>query len=339
MKNIKWLLGLLVLILGSAMAVSCGKNLPSGTGPTGPVTVVQVPPTPTITLSPTVTLSPTATFSPTLTGTTTFSSTPTLTGTPTPNYPFSSQFGGAGTGNGKLTWPYGVAVDSKNYIYVADYRNDLIQKFTPSGGFVNQFTVTSGPTALALDAYGNIYVLSKDPGGWLAVYNSTGTFLTQWDQFNESNGLAVDAQGYVYVGDTGDELLKKFTSNGTPVTQWAVPWPNGVAVDTNGDIYVASQTNQSVMKFSPDGALLGQCHGFTIPYGVAVDANHNVYATDETTKLVMKFDSNCNFITSWGGSGTGLGTFTQPEDLAVNSNGWVYVADSSTDLVQIFSPY
>jgi sugar lactone lactonase YvrE len=192
---------------------------------------------------------------------------------------------------------------------------------------------------LGLDTYGNIYVVNNNEPGSLAVYTSTGTAVTQWGGFSDANGLAVDAESYVYVGDTGNNLLKKFTSSGSPVTQWSIPLPNGVAVDTNGEIYVASHTNQTVMKLSADGVLLAQCHGFLGPYGVALDANHNVYATDPFAKTVLKFDSNCNFLMSWGGSGTGNGTFGQPEGLAVNSNGWVYVADSTTDLVEIFSPY
>src|SRR5207247_4943924 len=52
---------------------------------------------------------------------------------------------------------------------------------------------------------------------------------------------------------------------------------------------------------------------------------------------LQKFDLNGNFITSWGGFGTGNGQFSNPASVAVDSSGNVYVLDGSNRRVQKFT--
>ena len=46
---------------------------------------------------------------------------------------FLTQWGSFGTGNGQFSYPHGVALDSSDNVYVADWNNHRIQKFTSSG--------------------------------------------------------------------------------------------------------------------------------------------------------------------------------------------------------------
>jgi DNA-binding beta-propeller fold protein YncE len=76
--------------------------------------------------------------------------------------------------------PWGVTLDSQGNVFVADWRNDRVQKFTPEGGF-------------------------------LASYGESG----QGDgQFNRPSSVAVDSDGYIYVADRGNERVQVLRPDG-----------------------------------------------------------------------------------------------------------------------------
>ena len=91
-----------------------------------------------------------------------------------------SQWGSGGDGEGEFNMPWGLASDSDSNIYVADWRNDRIQKFTSDGEF--------------LQAWGG----SDAEDG----------------VFNRPSGLAVDADGVLYVADWGNERVQVLTQRG-----------------------------------------------------------------------------------------------------------------------------
>jgi hypothetical protein len=69
--------------------------------------------------------------------------------------------------------------------------------------------------------------------------------------------VAVDTSGNVYVADTNNDRIQKFTSDGTFLTTWGsegsgdgqFDWPSGVAVDASGNVYVADRGNDRIQKF------------------------------------------------------------------------------------------
>ena len=77
-----------------------------------------------------------------------------------------ARLGRPGSGDGQLSYPYGVAVDSSGNVYVSDTGNDRVQKFTAGGAFLaawgsygsanGQF---NGPTGIAADSGGNVFVV------------------------------------------------------------------------------------------------------------------------------------------------------------------------------------
>ena len=65
----------------------------------------------------------------------------------------------------------GIAVDNQGHIYVADARNQRVQKFTPGGEFQVAFGAPGtgpgqfeAPAGLAVDAQGHVYVGMGRPG-------------------------------------------------------------------------------------------------------------------------------------------------------------------------------
>ena len=84
---------------------------------------------------------------------------------------YLGQFGAAGSGNGQMSSPGGVAIDpvSRN-ILVADYNNNRVEIFSPSGVYLSQFGGPgsgdgdfNGPDGLDIDRVtGDVYVVDRN---------------------------------------------------------------------------------------------------------------------------------------------------------------------------------
>jgi DNA-binding beta-propeller fold protein YncE len=173
-------------------------------------------------------------------------------------------------------------------------------------------------------------------------------------QFNDHWGIAVDSSGNVYVADSGNDRIQKFTSTGTFITKWGsygadsglFSSPRSVAVDSLGNVYVTDSSNHRIQKFTSTGTFVtkwgfsGGGSGylqFKYPLGIAVDTLDNVYVADTSNHRIQKFSSNGASITDWGSSGSGDGQFSYPGGVAVDSSGNVYVADTHNHRIQKFN--
>jgi len=154
----------------------------------------------------------------------------------------------------------------------------------------------------------------------------------------------------VYVADTGNHRIQKFTSIGTFITAWGdsgsgdgqFDVPRGVAVDSSGSVYVVDTGNHRIQKFDSEGydtqwGTQGAGDGqFSSPSGVAVDGSGNVYVVDTGNHRIQKFDRG-GYDTQWGTYGTGDGQFMSPSGAALDDSGNVYVADTGNHRIQKFS--
>ncbi len=183
-------------------------------------------------------------------------------------------------------------------------------------------------------------------------------YVAQWGSFGIGNGcfnipagIAIDASGYVYVSDSGNHRIQKFTKNGAFISTWGAPGsgagefnnPSGVAVNGAGNIYVADFGNDRIQKFDSLGNYIlawggtGSAPGqFSQPEGLCCDTSGNVYVAEYSNHRVQKFDSNGTYITSWGTFGTLPGQFYRPVGVSADNSGNIYVADSGNDRVQKF---
>jgi hypothetical protein len=183
-------------------------------------------------------------------------------------------------------------------------------------------------------------------------YERMWPVLKQAWYFNYPYGIAIDRGGNVYVADTNNNCIQKFTSNGQFVTKWGswgsgdgqFHWPSGITVDSRGYVYVTDTFNYCIQKFTSDGQFIAkwgsQGNGdgkFNQPHAVAVDISDYVYVADTENNRIQKFTSDGQFVTKWGSGGNGDGQFTEAFAIAVDNSGSVYVADLLNSRIQKFS--
>jgi len=134
----------------------------------------------------------------------------------------------------------------------------------------------------------------------------------------------------------------------TPIGPGTFNEPWGVAVGPDGSVYVTDTWNHRVQKFTADGRFVrtwgtfGQGdtpESFYGPRGLAVDDKGRVYVTDTGNKRVVVFDADGNFVTQFGSAGFDPGTFDEPVGIAIDKNGTVYIADTWNQRIQTFTRF
>ena len=152
-----------------------------------------------------------------------------------------------------------------------------------------------------------------------------GSFGTGDNQFYTPVGVATNLGGDVFVIDSNNCRVQRFSSDGVYVTQWGsqgsgnsqFALPSDIAVDSNGDVYVADTVNGRIQKFSGTGTFLTSWIAYS--HGIAVDALDNVWISGR--EEVRKFTSNGSLIAQWPVPPGYI------DDVAVDVGGNVFVVD------------
>lgn len=112
--------------------------------------------------------------------------------------------------------------------------------------------------------------------GWQSVFNGSkngnGTGVLSQNHYiffsntgdpagglNSPTALAYDSKGYIYVIDSGNNRIVKYTKSGTYVTDFGggtLSNPQGLTVDTAGRVYVADTGNGCIRQYSSSGSLI-----------------------------------------------------------------------------------
>ncbi len=203
-------------------------------------------------------------------------------------------------------------MDKVGNVYFADSKSEVVRQITPQGALVNlagddqtidagdgamaTLSVVDGPVdvAEAGNGSGNLYILEQQgnkirvitPNGNIATYAGTGlpgfpgspTGVALSQPLNSPQGLAVDSSGALYIADTGNNLIRKITTDGNittvagsgvsgytgdggPATSASLRNPTAVAVDSNGNLFIADTRNDVIREVGAADGIISTVAG------------------------------------------------------------------------------
>jgi len=249
-----------------------------------------------------------------------------------------------GTGiNAEFNVTNNISTDAQGNVYVPDENNERIRKISSQGvvitiagngiqGNANGLANTAefnGPSAVCVDAQGNVYVSDQfnniirkiTLAGVVSTLAGNGIQgyadgIATNAEFNGLGGMVVDAQGNVYVGEIGNNRIRRITPEGVTTT-----------IAGNGIVGYIDNTGTNAE--------------FSGPIGLAMDSQDNIYATDYNNNVIRKITSS-GVVSTLAGNGTagyadGAATnaeFDHPWGVAVDAQGNVYVSDGGNNRVR-----
>ena len=260
--------------------------------------------------------------------------------------------------------PWGVAVDKKEQLIVADKGSHCItvydkegkkvQSFGSWGTKEGQFTyprgvaVTNDGQILVTD-YHRLQKLTPEGRCVMSVGSSKGGSGPL--QFNKPRGISVHpTTGQIFVADYDNHRIQvingDFTyshsigSEGTAPGQLNHPW--GVALDGVGNVYVANTGNHCIDVFTSDHKYLRQFGSIgsidgklNFPSSITIDTHNTVYVTEYGNHRISVFTNDGVFKRHIGHQLQGDGEFIYPLGITVDMLGNLYVSDSGNNRVVI----
>jgi len=204
---------------------------------------------------------------------------------------------------------YDIVVDgtaAATVVYISDYTNDTVYKFTADGEYLGRIGASGleqgsfyGPTSLAIDADGNLYVIDSGnmrvqkfspDGRLLLVFGREGE---KEGDFSHPSGIAVDAAGNIYVSDREKQTIGRYDRNGNFLSLLegkALTDPYGISYTDDNRLFIGDGSRivtfdltHSVWKEIQTGKQLGRV------MDVKIDSLGQLYACDFETDEVLQF--------------------------------------------------
>ena len=210
--------------------------------------------------------------------------------------------GGSGSEDGQLSNPGQADVRSATgKLYVADTGNNRVEVFSAeTGGAYDSQVAITAPKGLAIDqSTGDVYVANASG---ISKFDSSLNQIAgpAWTDPAVTGTLAVDPSTHdLLVADQGANLIRRFSSTGTPGATFAAERPLDLAVDSTGDVIVITSTgditqqcgaSSTVRRLSAAGVSEGTIGSLAAPAAVVIDPDDD--------SVVVTFAINGFFCTS-----------------------------------------
>ncbi|CAF0902732.1 unnamed protein product [Adineta steineri] len=280
--------------------------------------------------------------------------------------------GGSGYGQklNHLNSPFGIFIDKKKNIFIADWWNHRIvewkynakegQIIAGGNGYGDLMNQLNGPTNMIVDQQ-NHSIIIADRGNrrvirWL---NQNHQILIQ---NTDCYGLAMDKNGFLYVSDSSKNEVRRWkmgeynnegivvaggNGKGDQLNQFNSP--GFIFVDGDQSIYVSDRDNHRVMKWrrgAKEGRIVAGGHGYgrnlnqlSKPEGVIVDDFGQIYVADYENHLVMRWcegDEEGEIVVGGNGQGYQSHQLNCPTGLSFDDEGNLYVVDWKNHRIEKF---
>ena len=255
--------------------------------------------------------------------------------------------------------PYGVSVDRKGKIYIADSGHgrvlclDLEEEEYKLFGDKGRIKLRM-PVGVFVDRMENVYVsdvlLDK-----VIVYNRIGEtilVLGKKGEFDNPCGIFVsEKNNMLYIVDTRHHCVKVYFKDGLlhkvigkrGSGDGEFNFPTNIWIDNDGKIYVTDTLNFRVQIFDRYGEFiekfgkLGSRYGsFTKPKGIALDSDGQIYIADAELRNFQIFNTEKHLLTHVGSTGKKPGSFMLPAGMCIDKKDRIYVVDQLNQRVDVF---
>ena len=285
----------------------------------------------------------------------------TIAGTGTPGY---SGDNGQATA-AQIQNPRGITVDPSGNVVFSDYANNRIRKINMTTGVITTIVGIGGSPSYVATDDGAPATNAHMGFPWGVAYNTSGVLYIADNQNCRIRRVSPSGIITTYAGN-GNCFV---SGDGGPATDARVQYPTGVAVDNAGNLYIGDDGNNRVRKVTSGGiisTLAGSAtYGFTgdggpstaaqlyLPRAVATDPAGNLYICDMNNNRVRKINI-FGIISTFAGNGVAtyagdggaptLASLNQTTGVAVDATrGKYYICDNDNNrirVVDIFnSPY
>ncbi|MEI9982556.1 MAG: IPT/TIG domain-containing protein [Aliidongia sp.] len=168
--------------------------------------------------------------------------------------------------------------------------------------------------------------------------------------FNAPRGVAVDGSGNVFVGDTGNDLVKEILATDGSIRTFSnffpdalggnLPFvsPEGLAIEANGDVLVADPgfTQQLLWEINPSSGAVGAEDIDATPSVVAVDNAGDLLVNYTTFPLVRELSQGYIISNAWLGEDSVLWSNAIISGVVADASGNVYLtSESETQILKV----
>lgn len=215
----------------------------------------------------------------------------------------------------------GIEVADNGEIYLADFGQEKIQVVNSQGDVVRSWHV---PTPLEVAIQGDRVAVATWNG--VAITDTNGELIATWgtrgpakDQFDGAHGIAFDEGGNVYVSDTQNRRIKKYSPDGRLL--WLMPKVQEQA--TSAGVSISSDASGTIP--------------YQIPSSMTFDSAGRLVLVDPFEFQIKAHDpENGEITSSYGEFGPEDGLFAYPTGIDYDpARDYFVVADTANNRLQI----